>query len=353
MNRIGVAVSVLMFFAQLASGQQQAISDYVSDASRIVGTYQPKTREHSPEAMASAAQNFLDSLDDDLRQRAAVALDDPERRQWTNLPARPGAGGIRLGECNTAQVEAFCDLMGTLFSEQGYAKMCNIMIADDQLLKGGRARSGFGTENFSVVIFGKPSPTGPWAFQLDGHHVGVNLAIEGSKLTMSPSFIGTQPEAYHIADQHVRPLAGEVDGAFKLVSSMNSQQRQQAIVSQKRGRIKTGPGKDNDVPEPTGVSCSTFSKAQKAALLVLIAEWVNDLPPEQAKSRLLELESEIDQTYFAWHGPTEANSDVSYVIQGPSLIIEYACQDLGGNPVDHLHTMYRDPTNEYGLQISK
>ena len=35
----------------------------------------------------------------------------------------------------------------------------------------------------------------------------------------------------------------------------------------------------------------------------------------------------------------------------PSLIIEYACQDLGGNPLDHLHTMYRDPTNEYGRQL--
>jgi len=290
-------------------------------------------------------------LDERLRQRAAIPLDHQERREWTNLPARADAGGVRLGDCNDRQVEALCDLMGTLFSEQGYAKMCNIMIADDQLLKGGRPRTGFGTENFSVVIFGEPSPDGPWAFQLDGHHVGVNLAIQGSSLSLSPSFIGTQPEAYSRAGKLVRPLAGEIDGAFELMNSLNELQRKQAILGPKRGRIKTGPGKDGNVPKPSGVSCATFSKPQKERLLLLVAEWINDLPSPQAETRLRKLREEVDQTNFAWNGPTDAVSDVSYTIQGPSLIIEYACQDIGGNPLDHLHTMYRDPTNEYGKQL--
>jgi len=247
MRRTAIALSALIVCASVASSYELYALDFVSDASRIIGTYQPKSREHTPQAMASSAQSFLDSLDDQLRRRAEMALDHQERREWTNLPARPDAGGVRLGDCNDRQVEALCDLMGTLFSEQGYAKMCNIMLADDQLLKGGRPRTGFGTENFSIVIFGKPSPSGPWAFQLDGHHVGVNLAIQGSNLTMSPSFIGTQPEAYHIADKQVRPLAGEIDGAFKLVNSLNSAQRKQAILRPKRGRIRTGPGNDHNV----------------------------------------------------------------------------------------------------------
>jgi hypothetical protein len=345
------AVSILIVCALVTSSQAQDASDFVSDASRIIGTYQPKSREHTPQAMAESAQAFLNSLDDTLRQRAAIALDHQERREWTNLPAPPDADGVRLGDCDDRQVKALCDLMGTLFSEQGYAKMCSIMLADDQLLRGGRPRSGFGTENFSVVIFGKPSPSEPWAFQLDGHHVGVNLAIQGNNLTMSPSFIGTQPEAYHISDKKIRPLAGEIDGAFNLVNSLNDTQRKQAVLGQKRGRIKTGPGNDGETLESEGVSCATFSKTQRDMLLTLVAEWVNDLPPKQAKNRLQNLGEEVDQMYFAWNGPTNAVSDVSYTIQGPSLIIEYACQDLGGNPLNHLHTMYRDPTNEYGKQL--
>ena len=35
-------------------------------------------------------------------------------------------------------------------------------------------------------------------------------------------------------------------------------------------------------------------------------------------------------------------------ITGPNLILEYAPQDLDGDPTDHAHNMYRDPTNDYG-----
>ena len=351
MKRVVLIVSVFVIQSQLAVTPVRAAGEFVSEASRIVGTYQPKSRDHTPQAMASAAQAFLESLDDGLRKRAALPLDDQERLEWTNLPARPGAGGIRLGDCNAKQVEALCDLMGTLFSEQGYEKLCNIMLADDQLLKGGRPRSGFGTENFSVVVFGVPSSAGPWAFQLDGHHVGVNIAIQGRRLTMSPSFIGTQPEAYHLADKHIRPLAGEIDGAYKLINSLSDEQRKRAILSPKRGKIKTGPGHDGKVPAAVGISCKEFDQLQKDMLLALVAEWVHNLPPEQANTRLKHLEKEIDQMTFSWNGATEHMSDISYMIQGPTLIIEYACQNLGGNPLNHLHTMYRDPTNEYGKQI--
>lgn len=338
--------------AQDAANTKQR-EHYVSDASFIIGTYLPKSSDHSPESIAKTATIFLDSLDDKLRQRAAHKLDSPERRQWTNLPAPVNAGGVRLGDLNANQVKAACDMMAALFSKQGYDKMCHIMLADDQLLRNGRPRDGFGTENFSLVIFSTPSPTEPWAFQIDGHHVGVNIALQGEDLTMSPSFIGTQPEAFKIGDKEFRPFAGEVDDAFKLIASLSDEQRKQAIVSPKRGFIRTGPGKDNLVPEAQGVSCATYTKEQKQILMDLISQWVGDLPPTHAELRMKQLVSEIDKMRFAWHGPSAARSDVSYSIQGPSLIIEYACQNLGGNPLNHLHSIYRDPTNEYGKQLEK
>lgn len=346
-------VVALHFLSSASNAPAQAVAadEFVSEASRIVATFKPKVEERTPEARAEAARKFIDTLDEGQKKRVSLQLDDPERRKWTNLPAAEDAGGLRLGNCEPQQVEAFCQMMATLLSEQGYAKMCNIMLADDQLIKGGRARPGLGTEYFAVVLFGEPSATKPWGFQLDGHHVGFNLAIEGEKLTMSPSFIGTQPEAFHLADKKVRPLAGEIDGAFALINSLDAELQKQAIVDPKRGNLRSGPGTDGQVPEPLGVSCAGFTEAQQESLLKLIAQWVNDLPPDQAKLRMEQLREEVDQMHFAWHGPTKLKSDVSYAIQGPSLIIEYTCQDLGGNPPDHLHTMYRDPTNEYGKQL--
>ena len=68
---------------------------------------------------------------------------------------------------------------------------------------------------------------------------------------------------------------------------------------------------------------------------------------------MTEIEKALNETTFAWNGAIQVNSDISYIIQGPSLIIEYACQGRGNQALEHLHSMYRDPTNEYGMQIGK
>ena len=59
------------------------------------------------------------------------------------------------------------------------------------------------------------------------------------------------------------------------------------------------------------------------------------------------VKANLPQTYFAWSGPTTNGSAAYFRIQGPTLVIEYAPQ--GG--VDHIHTIYRDPTNDYGAKL--
>ena len=133
-------------------------SDFVSDASFVVGTYKPMASDHSPASMATAAKAFLSALDAEQRRLVLHDLKGEERTRWTNLPQREN-GGLRLGACRPDQVRAFCDLLAALLSEQGYQKSRDIMIADDQLLRGGRPRTGFGVEDFYVVLFGEPSAT--------------------------------------------------------------------------------------------------------------------------------------------------------------------------------------------------
>jgi hypothetical protein len=336
---IVVALALLVSVGCATAGTQADRGAYVSDASHALGTFEPAEVWHTPEAMAAAANRLLGMLDEEQRQKIRHPLRGDERRDWTNLPARRSSGGLRLGECTPDQVRAACVLMSTLFSPQ------------DQLLRDGQPRVGFGTENFAIVIFGTPSPREPWAFQIDGHHVGVNLAMRDDAMTMSPSFIGTQPHAFTIGSRTIQPLAGETNDAFALVNALNDEQRAQAIVSPGREQIRTGPNHDHEIPAVRGVSCTTFDERQRAMLMTLIGRWVNDLPPHHARQRMDALAAEIDRMHFAWSGSTDKGSDVSFAIQGPTLIIEFAGQDLGGDPTDHLHTMYRDPTNEYGRQI--
>ena len=72
----------------------------------------------------------------------------------------------------------------------------------------------------------------------------------------------------------------------------------------------------------------------------------------QAAARMAQLKADLNETWFSWSGPTTAapgsNIAAYYRIQGPHLVIEYAPQGMGGDPSMHVHTMYRDPTNDYG-----
>jgi hypothetical protein len=67
---------------------------------------------------------------------------------------------------------------------------------------------------------------------------------------------------------------------------------------------------------------------------------------------MAEVKADLNETWFAWSGPANVvvgtNIFAYYRIQGPHLVIEYAPQGLGGDPSNHVHTMYRDPTNDYG-----
>ncbi|HKX50794.1 MAG TPA: DUF3500 domain-containing protein, partial [Candidatus Binatia bacterium] len=89
---------------------------------------------------------------------------------------------------------------------------------------------------------------------------------------------------------------------------------------------------------------------QQEMLLDLAGEWTGILHEAVAKTKMHEMRKNIAETYFAWSGPTEKGSAAYFRIQGPTVIIEYAPQRLGGDPTKHIHTIYRDPTNDYGLK---
>jgi len=322
-------------------------------ASEVFAAAKPANSDHSPKAIVTATNSFLDTLTPDQRKQALLPLHDPERKEWTNVPPKPQSGGLRLGDLTKPQLESACAFLSTLLSTQGYLKARNIMLADDLLLRSeqqAKRRGGFGSANFWIALFGTPSESGRWGVQWDGHHVAFNIALHGEKMTMSPSFIGTQPHKFHLGEEEIIPMEQETALAFEFIASLDEKQRASAIQGDKRGRMRAGPGKDGVQPKARGLDCSTLTDAQGTILMKLIGLWVHDLPEAPAKARMKEIEAQIDKSHFAWHGPYKPGSDASYHLYGPGVIIEYTGQDLGGDPLDHLHSIYRDPTNEYGVK---
>lgn len=325
-------------------------------ASEVFATEKPAQSDRSPKAQVAAAEAFLATLSPEEKKQALLPLNDPERQKWTNVPTKPTDGGIRLGDLTKPQLQKAVAFLSTVLSEKGYLKARNIMMADDLLIKNeGRAkrRGGFGSANFWIAIFGTPSETKPWGVQWDGHHVAVNLAIVGEKMTLSPAFIGTQPHKFMLGDQEIIPMENEIAWAIKFMESLDKEQRAKAIITNKRGRMQAGAGKDGVIPKAKGLPCSELTPAQHAQLLKFIGLWVDDLPAKPAKARMAELDAQLKKAHFAWHGPFTAGSDASYHLIGPEIIVEYNGQDLGGNPLDHIHSIYRNPANEYGARWIK
>jgi len=92
-----------------------------------------------------------------------------------------------------------------------------------------------------------------------------------------------------------------------------------------------------------------LSASQQTTLMEIVREWAGIAHDGFATPRLEEIRGNLPQTYFAWSGPTTPGSAAYFRIQGPTLVIEYAPQ----RDVDHIHTIYRDPTNDYGAAFAR
>ncbi len=91
-----------------------------------------------------------------------------------------------------------------------------------------------------------------------------------------------------------------------------------------------------------------MTDAQRAALLELIGLHVEDLQSAQSAVRMAEVEAGLPETYFAWFGPIAEGAAWYFRVHGPTVWIE-----LDHVSATHVHTVYRDPQNDYGLDWLK
>ncbi len=317
----------------------------------------------SPPAV-TAAQAFLATLDSAQRAKATLPLNATTRTVWSNLPTgikmQVGAterNGLKFGSMNAAQQDAALALVAAVLSRDGYRKVVNIVNADQRLEETSaptRAASSairFGRNEFYLAVLGTPSATGRWMVQFGGHHLAINVTISGRDSVLTPTHTGAQPATYAMNGETIRPLGKENDKAFALMNALDAAQQKQALLGYDVRDLVLGPGEDGKTIQPEGVRVSTFNDTQRALLLELVGEWVNILNDTAAAAKMQDIRTNLPQTYFAWAGSTTNGKEAYFRIQSPTVLIEYAPQ---GNPrnVDHIHTIYRDPTNEYGAKLA-
>jgi len=314
----------------------------------------------------AAANAFLATLDAAQRSKATLEFNEKTRVVWSNLPSgmpmQVGAterNGLKLADMTPPQEKAALALIATILSREGYQKAMEIVDAD-QLLETRSAPTRkpgapirFGRGEYYVSILGKPSATEPWMMQFGGHHLAINVTMAGNAHVLAPTHTGAQPASYTVAGKLIRPLGDENDRAFELINALNAEQQKQAILGYEVRNLVLGPGTDGKTIPPEGVRAATFTPAQRTVLLALIREWVGILDDQASAAKMKEIESGLAETYFAWAGATTNGRGAYFRVQGPSVFIEYAPQGAGENNIDHIHTIYREPANDYAARAAR
>ncbi|KPM48490.1 DUF3500 domain-containing protein [Jiulongibacter sediminis] len=322
--------------------------------------------------LAGRLQIFLGTLDANETNATHYSFDNPLRTEWTNLPVglqdRPG---IRYGDLREESKMAFHDVLTTLFSSQGYLKTQNIMHLDDYLLevyeiaytrkevndeamKEIRALN-WGHGNYYLSIWGEPKASENWAMKFEGHHISVNITQTDGQLAITPFFLGSDPSRVRVTQYAgMRPLSKEEDYGLELFNMLSETQKAQALIAMEFPRdIITSPDRPQMLSSYQGIRGSELNEAQKAQLMDLLEEYLENFERDRAGHYLQLLHDKgLDDIYFGWVGGDARQTNHYYVIHGPDFMIEY---DNAGwsRQGDHIHTIFRDKKNDFGEDLLK
>jgi hypothetical protein len=322
--------------------------------------------------VTEAAQRFLAALTPEQRAKATFPLDATERRTWLNVHMYVFRHGVMLEDLPPATRRLGLDLLAASLSPRGYGQARDIMRLNHLLGEVTNSPDEFGEWPYFVSFFGDPAGDGPWAWQIDGHHLCLNCTVVGEHLLLTPTFMGSEP--CHVFEGH---LAGtsvfvtEERAGLDLLRSLDTAQAAKAIVRDSihpdhlpremqhpfDGRMVAGAFQDNAVVPVEGVCAGDLSDGQRRRLLGVVAAFVGWGPEGHAGVRMAEVKAHLNETWFTWMGSTGDDGPFYYRVQSPVVLAEFD-QHPGvvfDNDVpsrNHIHTVLRHPNGgDYGADL--
>ncbi|MCK5469114.1 MAG: DUF3500 domain-containing protein [Cyclobacteriaceae bacterium] len=345
-------------------GLAEPFKGITTDGNVRKGMFELHSTDVTTEPVRKAASAFLESLDDDQREKARFSIDDDEWRKWMNqhFYVRQGVG---FDEMTEKQRRAALDLMSASLSAKGLKLSKNIMKLNHTLGEINDNFQEYGEWLYWITIMGEPSETEPWGWQMDGHHLIINYFVIGDQVVMTPLFVGSEPVIAETGKyKGISILQDEQDLGLKMLRSLNDKQKSEAVIelSKKGNNNLTEAFKDNVVLDYMGVKASSFSKEQKDQLLLLIKLYIDNMDVGHGKVKMEEIRKYIDDTWFTWIGESEDNSVYYYRVHSPVILIEFDHQKpvgtrqlYGRDPHrQHIHAVVRTPNgNDYGKDLLK
>ncbi len=311
----------------------------------------------------TAAEAFLAALTAEQKQKTMFPVDDSEWRKWMNQHFYVRQG-VSFEEMSEAQREPAFGLLRASLSAEGFELARDIMRLNHTLGEIQENFEEYGEWLYSITVMGEPSPTEPWGWQIDGHHLIINCFVLGDQVVMTPTFVGSEPViATDGKYKGLKIMQAHQDDGLELMSSLSPAHREKAVLEvSKTGNNNLGEAfKDNFALDYAGLPVKDLPAAQQEKLLALVGLYINIQEPGHAKVKMDEVKQYLDRTHFAWIGGTEGDSVFYYRIHSPVVLIEFDHQNPVGVrklfperiPIrEHIHAVIRTPNgNDYGKDL--
>ena len=319
-----------------ASATEEPFRGITANGQPVYGLYPIETSGVSAAPVTAAAAAFLEALPRDQQERARLPVDDPGWRRWDPHGQDASRRGIDLGGIREAARQAARGLLEASLSAAGLELAGGIM----RLGRPPGDRAAADEAGYRLSVFGEPSASAPWGWQLEGRDLVINYFVQGDQVVMSPVFLG-------LPDAGGRAAALQEEGAA-MFSSLSEAQRRMAALESTDSGIVAGVSGDNAVLENVGIPASLMDSEQRSRLLALAGRYVGMLRDGHAAVKMAEVEAHLDDTYFAAH---DGNGTSYYRVFSPVILIEFERQAVDGEPA-HIHTILRTPNgNDYGKAL--
>jgi hypothetical protein len=309
--------------------------------------------------VVKAADGFLAALSPAERDTASLAIDSAEWREWSNIHPYLMRHGVSLRDLNGTQRDAALALVRESLSASGFATARNVMKLNEHIRELTGRSEEYGEWYYWLSVFGTPSETQPWGWQIDGHHLIINCFVLGDQIVLTPQFLGSEPVvAESGAYAGTRVFAEEEAKGFALMHALSPAQRAEATISQDLPmEVFTAAFRDNMTLEYQGIGYDRLTPDQQALLLDVINVYVGRIRPGHAEIRLDEVTAHLPETWFAWMGRCDSDSPFYYRVHSPVILIEFDHQrgialDNDEPSRNHIHTLVRTPNgNDYGKDL--
>ncbi|MEM7014602.1 MAG: DUF3500 domain-containing protein [Verrucomicrobiota bacterium] len=301
------------------------------------------------EAMATAATDFLNSLDKEQKDKATFELTDEERENWHYIPIE--RKGLAIRDMRADQRQLAHGLLSTGLSHTGYLKAVQIMSLERLLWELENENARRDPEYYLIWIFGKPDPKGTWGWRFEGHHLSLNFTIvDGKLISETPAFWASNPGMVKEGPRKgLRVLADEEDVARELVKSLTDEQKKKAVIADVAPKdILTKDHPKVEALEDKGIPYGELDDAQKKQLWAVIDVYLGNHHPVLAEEERDKVQKEIDSVKFAWAGGFEFGEGHYYYVQGKTFILEY-CNIQ--NEALHPHAAWRNFDGDFARDL--